>query len=121
MDEKEFHDYFGLDPSIWSHRLYEIFNQDFNDCVPFKDFLHTVWQVLVFDRENTEKLAFQLLSRRGATFQIESTCLDLQVRALSHFSRVVLCFLVVLLGSLVSSRRASTSRRAHGITLSRRE
>ena len=41
-----------------------------------KRFLATVWDILVFDRDNTEQLAFRLFSRRGATFNVEVTVLD---------------------------------------------
>ena len=62
--------------TTYSHRLFEIFDQDFNNNVPMKRFLATVWDILVFDRDNTEQLAFRLFSRRGATFNVEVTVLD---------------------------------------------
>ena len=62
--------------TTYSHRLFEIFDQDFNNNVPMKRFLATVWDILVFDRDNTEQLAFRLFSRRGTTFSVEVTVLD---------------------------------------------
>ena len=41
MDEGEFHQYFGMRQTEYSHRLFEIFDQDFTNCVPMKRFLAT--------------------------------------------------------------------------------
>jgi len=72
--------------SSWQRdRLFMIFNKEFNGFVKFRDYLNLCFTFAPYDRERCVELSFRILSRRGDTFEMEKTCLDLT--DMEHFIR----------------------------------
>ncbi|GMH71402.1 hypothetical protein TL16_g05639 [Triparma laevis f. inornata] len=85
MDITEFHRYFNLKEvrSELTERMFKIYNTNYNGCINFKDFLTISFTYAPYDRERCCELSFRLMSRRGDTFDIDTSCLDLM--DLEHF------------------------------------
>ena len=66
-----------------TERMFRIYNKDFNGFIKFGDFLTQSWTYAPYDRERCCELSFRLLSRRGDTFDIDKSCIDLV--DLEHF------------------------------------
>ncbi|GMH56147.1 hypothetical protein TrST_g3042 [Triparma strigata] len=85
MDITEFHRYFDLKGvrNELTERMFKIYNTNYNGYINFKDFLTQSWTYAPYDRERCCELSFRLMSRRGDTFDIDSSCIDLM--DLEHF------------------------------------
>jgi len=76
MEYDEFIAYFDLQPDVriselWCKRVFELFNPDFNGVIRFPDFIRTLFEICVYDEHLTHKFAFRLLSRCGATINMQ--------------------------------------------------
>ena len=80
LDQAEFTALLKLDPDVWSARLFEFYNRDFNGTVPLRDFVDVSYSLLVYDRPMTYQTAFRLVSRRGQSFNSNLDVIDKEVR-----------------------------------------
>lgn len=83
LDQAEFTALLKLDPDVWSARLFEFYNRDFNGTVPLRDFVDVSYSLLVYDRPMTYQTAFRLVSRRGQSFNSNLDVIDKE--DLHHF------------------------------------
>ena len=80
MDKNEFLGFFDLGDKkniIYTDRLFDIFNRNFNGFVNIRDFLVTTWLYCTFDAARVAEISFRLLSRRGDVFEPDTTIIDL--------------------------------------------
>lgn len=85
MDINEFHEFFELSEmrGDYSNRFFGVFDKRLNGYINFNDFFTTCWTYAPFDKERCVELSFRLLSRRGSTFDPDTTCLD--VADIEHY------------------------------------
>jgi Ca2+-binding EF-hand superfamily protein len=73
----EFLDGFGLDDTVWSHRIFALLDINFTGTVSFKDFLVVIHRLLMHDKHNSLEVAFRIVTRRGiAGFDPAVSCID---------------------------------------------
>ena len=82
MDMPEFLEFFQWNNSevknlLYTKRIFQLFNRNFNGFVNIRDFLIIAWQYCTFDANRVCELAFRLLSRRGDVFDPDVTIVDL--------------------------------------------
>jgi len=76
MDFQEFIQLLDVSDSIWSRRIFEFYNLDFNGAIPLRDFVGVSFGQLVYDRTTAYQFAFRLISRRGNAFDLSIDVLD---------------------------------------------
>ncbi|GMI13799.1 hypothetical protein TrVE_jg9649 [Triparma verrucosa] len=82
MDVQEFNLFFDLvggnvKDLIYTRRLFQVFNRNFNGYVNIRDFLTTTWLYCPYDEGKVAELSFRLISRRGDVFEPDVSIIDL--------------------------------------------
>jgi Ca2+-binding EF-hand superfamily protein len=92
MDRDEFNNFLEFSDAkdgtvCWlTDRMFEYYNKEFNGLIKFRDFLTISFTFAPYDRERCIELSFRLLSRRGDSFDIDRSVIDLT--DIEHFVRV---------------------------------
>mmetsp|Transcript_28119 Transcript_28119/g.36845 ORF Transcript_28119/g.36845 Transcript_28119/m.36845 type:complete len:457 (+) Transcript_28119:180-1550(+) len=69
-------DFFELPDILWTRRLYDLINVDMNGALDFLEFFMFTAQYCLLNKEALMEFSFRLLSRRGSTFEVEHSVLD---------------------------------------------
>ncbi|GMH66001.1 hypothetical protein TL16_g04334 [Triparma laevis f. inornata] len=82
MDKGEFNMFFDLvngdvKDLIYTRRLFQVFNRNFNGYINIRDFLTTTWLYCPYDAGKVAELSFRLISRRGDVFEPDVSIIDL--------------------------------------------